>query len=618
MMMLIPLLLCLLLCGCGQNMPPAETTLPDPAAFQQENLQASETALTLKYGDALQVYPLSIRKVQGMRAMDDGLLVFSGCGSTTLTRLEGDALAPAAKITIEFELDPHDPSLQLFEDALSYFDPVTRETVVLNEALEEITRIAAVDQMVGSPLLSIDRRTIYYCTSTAIRAWDLETGIHRCVKELSYEEQALTGLHSNDTVLQCRILDNSVEHTLFLSSETGQLLQKLDGNATLRTQGEHYYASFVSGTVQSLVFGEGSSRPQELQPEVLNANCTFLPEQNAAVTVTDEASGENQLDYYALDSGIRMASLSLDALHIPTDITASGNDSIYILIYDPEYDCDVILRWDVTADTDAVSTMSYTGTYYTAESPDHTALAQCQAYAAQIGSKHGVEILVWKDAVAVQPWDYVFELEYHPRVIMKELALLEQRLDAYPEGFLADTASHFSGLKICLVGQITGSPESGSLNTATGIQFFDDADAYVAIAVGEHAAQALYHELFHVMETHIFNESTAFDQWEKLNPAGFAYDYDYTANATRDSGIFLNGEHRAFVDTYSMSYPKEDRARIMEYAILPGNEYLFHSEAMQAKLKALCQGIRDAYGLEKSEERFIWEQYLEKPLAYTK
>ena len=118
------------------------------------------------------------------------------------------------------------------------------------------------------------------------------------------------------------------------------------------------------------------------------------------------------------------------------------------------------------------------------------------------------------------------------------------------------------------------------------------------------------------METHILNESIAFDQWNALNPSGFEYDYDYQANAQRDAGVYLRGENKAFIDTYSMSFPKEDRARIMEYAMLPGNQELFRSEILQKKLLTLCQGIREAYGLKKSEEVFVWEQYLEKSLAY--
>jgi hypothetical protein len=66
-----------------------------------------------------------------------------------------------------------------------------------------------------------------------------------------------------------------------------------------------------------------------------------------------------------------------------------------------------------------------------------------------------------------------------------------------------------------------------------------------------------------------------------------------------------------------MSFPKEDRARIMEYAMLPGNEGMFRASVMQAKLKKLCLGIREAFELEDAPEVFLWEQYLDRPLGPT-
>jgi len=133
----------------------------------------------------------------------------------------------------------------------------------------------------------------------------------------------------------------------------------------------------------------------------------------------------------------------------------------------------------------------------------------------------------------------------------------------------------------------------------------------VVIAVGKYSEQALYHELYHVMETHILTESTALDQWNSLNPPGFTYDNGY--HSDRDSGIYLQGDSRAFVDTYSMSFPKEDRARILEYAMLPDNRDLFSSEIMQEKLTAICRGIREAYRLKEYEKPLLWEQYLQQP-----
>jgi len=65
-----------------------------------------------------------------------------------------------------------------------------------------------------------------------------------------------------------------------------------------------------------------------------------------------------------------------------------------------------------------------------------------------------------------------------------------------------------------------------------------------------------------------------------------------------------------------MSFPSEDRARIFYYAMTEGNEELFTSSTLQAKLKTLCEGIREAYGWQKESQVFPWEQYLEQSLAY--
>lgn len=620
------LLVGLLLCGCASEASASSATIPatqsptTASPTQPVGLYDAVSALETAYRGALRAYPLTFPDVYGMRAMGDGLLIFSGTETTTLTLLSGETLYVAASLPLDFFLSTADPSLQIGNGELSYYDPLTCQSVVLDASLKAVTHIAAPEDLMGSPILSADRNTLYYCTSNAIRAWDLETGIRRCVKEITYPEQAVTGLYSSDMVLKCSVWDSGQERTLLLSTETGRLLYERDGDMSLCTHDGRYYVSFPTGMVQALLFGEEEVAPQALTPAVLTASGIFLEEQNAAVTICTPSDGEVQLDYYVLETGLRRSTLSLQSKYRPTAVEDTADGGLYILIYDGDYGCDTIYRWDVSDGSALLvnDTGDYTGEYYTALEPDLSGIARCQAYAAQIGSKYGIEVLIWEDAVAVQPWDYNFEVEYLVPVIQQELELLDQRLAQYPEGVLTATASHFTSLKLCLVRQLTGSAESGSLDTATGLQFLDGTDAYIVLAAGAFSEQALYHELFHVMETHILNESIAFDQWDTLNPSGFAYDYDYRTNAQRDSGVYLEGENRAFVDTYSMSFPKEDRARIMEYAMLSGNEALFQSPIMQAKLLTLCQGIREAYGLKKSEDTFLWEQYLSKSLAYKK
>ena len=79
---------------------------------------------------------------------------------------------------------------------------MNRQTVVLDASLREITHIPVPEDLEGTPLLSRDRETLYYCTKAGVRAWNLETGIRRVIKEAGFAQQSVTGLHLNDTVLQ--------------------------------------------------------------------------------------------------------------------------------------------------------------------------------------------------------------------------------------------------------------------------------------------------------------------------------------------------------------------------------------------------------------------------------
>ena len=614
------LLLMFLLCGCTREIS-GEPTQPVQTQPTQESTAPGYyhpgSAMEQSSGGAVRSYPLMDSEARGLLCWEEGLLLLSGEENTTLTLLMEEDLHPVAQRTLNCSLSPEDKSLQLWEGGLSYYDQAARQTVVLDERLREVSHIAAPEDLAGIPILSRDCGTLYYCTSTALRAWDLETGIRRQVKQTALPEQTLSGLYEAAGILSLTYQEDDQVQTLFLSAETGRQLGALSGSPRVSIFGELCYLTYPTGMTWAMAWGqtqEGISTA--LTPVDLSASCVFLPEIHGAVTLSTPAGGGTQLEYYDLETGRRHSALYLSWEGTPAAVTCIPGDGIYLLADDPEHGCMSIFRWEISPDNAlAVSdSRCYTGPFYTAENPDYDGLAQCQEKARQIGDAFGIRVLIWEDPLAVQPWDYDFTAEYLVPVLNQELDLLEQRLSNFPEGFLEQTASHFTGLTISLVRSLNGSAESGSLDTATGIQYFDEEHAYLALAVGKTSERALYHELFHVMETHILNESIAFDQWDSLNPAGFSYDYDYIANEGRQAGVYLEGENRAFIDTYSMSYPKEDRARIMEYAMTPGNEDLFRSETMQKKLLALCQGIREAYGLEKSPEAYLWEQYLEKPL----
>lgn len=605
-------LLCLLLCGCARQASPAlSETVPEATAVSvMADLYDPNHPIEKEYPGLVRAYPLTLGQVQGIRIMGNDVLVLSGQSNTTLTLFTGDALLETARLELDFPLQEDDSSLQIHHNGISFFDPQQQQTILLDHRLQEIRRIAAPDRLSGKPILAADGKTLYYCTGWSVAAWDLSSGIRRTVKELSYENQELTAIHLDGQVLECTIRDNGTATKIFLSADQGLEMGALPEGAMLNTGQSQYFAAVTSGYQTLLIFGEKQSFPQLLLPDQLWKQQFYLPEDHAAVIVSPAEAGFH-LDYYELSTGILRSSLTLETTQIPKNIVNSKGHSVYILAEDTQEDSDILYRWDVLRQQpDPSNVISYKTAYHSPENPDLEALEACRDYAKVISKKYGITVRVWEDAVCVQPWDYRFQPETLAPVLEKELKLLDNRLAQYPESVLQQTKSHFTGLTICLVRQITGTGEDRSLKSATGIQFFQDNEAYVVITTGKHSQQALYHELYHVMETHILTESTALDQWEALNPAGFTY-----GSVQQDAEVYLRGQTRAFVDRYSMSAMKEDRARVLENAMLEGKQEVFRSEYMQRKLTALCTGIREAYHLNNTVEVLPWEQYLVNSLV---
>lgn len=619
---LLPLLLaCLMLSGCISNAA-AENTSPilpsgeAPVRFTEEaGLYDPDSAVEAVTRGAVRAHPLYRGEGVGMRVFGEGLLIFTGEEVTALTLLSGEDLFVTATASLDILLPSHDASLRFHEGALSYFDPIRRETVILDEALDQVSCIRAPEDLSGSPILSRDQKKLYYCGSSAVWVWDLEAGIRRQIRQMPGLTPAIAGLYLDDTVLSCRVQGEEGVHTLFLDCETGQQLENVDTDIALHTNGNRYYAVLSAGCSQTLLFGESGAEPQALVPGDITADCFFLAQRHGAATVSAAEAGSITLEYYDLRTGRCSARLTLPTAHAPTDLVCGTDGAVYFLIYDRGYGCDTLYRWDPERSSVCESAF-YTGTYYTEENPDLAGLAVCQELARQLSDKYGIRILIYEDAVAAQPWDYTLEKEYLVPVILHELEQLDIRLSHYPEGFLPTLAGRFEGLTLCLVRSITGATESGSLDYAAGLQFWEGYAATVCITAGTTSEQALYHELCHLIDTVVLTQSNAYDQWNRLNPEGFSYDHDYAANQNRDGSRYLQEETRSFIDTYSMSFEKEDRARIMEYAMTPGHEDLFQSPYTQAKLRQLCLGIREAFGLTKSSEDFLWEQYLHVPLAY--
>lgn len=612
---LCAILACLLLTGCADQQPESTETVPVVTEAPAEPAGSYEpgSALELATGGAVREYPQNLGEIWAVRTMGEDVLVFSGYSSTILTRLTGENLYPVAEKKLDIFISADAPSLRITEDRVIYYDYSNRELVWLDESLQEISRLAMPEDIQGDPLLTRDQSKFYYCTHEGLRTMDLTTGISRLVKEMWFPNQFAEDLLMEDSIVRVAVMDEEGwMETLFLDAETGAMQGGMPDDVVLTSGGDWFYAFWPEGVLTQMIFGN-EREVFQLHPRDYRDSGFFLPESHSAVVSHRE--GENlTLEYYDLSTGRLVSALELRDHH-PSSFVETESGMLYFLTYREE-SYPVICRWDVTAlptgDAD-----SYVGDWYTMDAPDEAGLEECRQYAKRLGQQHGLEIRIGLDAVEVRPSDYDPVPEYQVPVIWDALVQLEEMLANYPAGFFETALSDLedSSLTICLVRTLWGNPQSGSLTEAAGIQYWVDNHSYVALTLGETFRSSFYHEMYHALEPRLLSNSKACYRWDELNPKGFEYDYDYVANQNRDGSAYLEESTRSFIDTYSMSFPKEDRARVMEYACMAGNEHYFISSAMQNKLRTLCEGFREAYGLEDYGQPLLWEQYLENPIT---
>lgn len=614
----------LVLCGCAQEPPEASTSpedttppesstppatepeappRPDFGLYQPDSVTETQTSGSVRY------FPLNGTNYYAVEPMGDGLLLFSGEDTTTLTLLREEA--DPVTVTLECYLYP-DCTMRIFEDGVYYFDNRSAQLVVLNGGLQEVTRTTMPADLVGTPALSGDGKMAYYFSTSALRCFELDTGISRLLRGSTFAVQEVWDIHFDDAVLECFILDGGKNLCQYISTQTGELLAEYETVPELKSAGSAYFAKYFEGSQSLYLVGDRGATPQCL--DLAQSEDTFKPllELGGMLTYEQDKYGV-ALYFYDLTRGQCAAKTQLYGAemfgHTRAD-EASG--LIWMLAYDSIAQQQALYCWD-TALSPTGDETSYLTPYYTEQEPDREGLALIAAQAKAIGDKYSVRIRVWEEAGKVQPDDYTFETEYLVSAYEEYLPVLEKALSAFPDGFLEKLgkASKNGILTISLVRQLYGNNALGSLTTASGVHFFHDGSGYIAMTMGEDKAeQNLFHEIFHAIDSYVMAECVVYDNWPDLNPDGFIYNYNYVSNEYREDYQYLEDENRVFIDMYSMSFPKEDRARIFEYAMMEGNESYFQSGIMQIKLKTLCKGIREAFNLKKYSKPLRWEQYL--------
>lgn len=584
-MKFLALLLALLLAGCAaQPTPTTETTAADALYTPGHRLETQTSGM-------MQVFPTETSGFCRIWAMGEDVLL-SGDGK--LTCLSGASLTPGSTRQA-------DTVLQTGSDGVWLFDGSAVQ--ILDGSFALLQTVSIPDEVLGVPGLEGSR--LYYLSEGCLKVLDLSTGLSSLLRD----NMAFT-----DGTVQC-LGDLLLLH---LTDEDGigkkLLVSAADGSTQYPSLAVTDACRFETGLGILLEDGQvlllpDSDGAQKLTLEEGEQMVGFLPEIGGLITCRNDTAGLT-LRLYTLLQGILRSSVLLPEVDLVGTGCVSADGTLYISAHSTQETAWWILRWNYEA-FPPVSEDSCLEPYYTRDFPDVQGQSSCETLARELGAQYGISVLLFDEAAACAPWDYAFTAEYRVDKTNWALEDLKATLEAFPEGFLTKLRQDWEDLTVCIVDTIQGTAESGSLDSAEGLQFQNGSHFYIALAPKEEDSlkHTLFHEFSHLIDNRVLTKTGAYDNWNDLNPQDFAYSLDLNADMTPYKAL-LTGPDRVFIDNYAMTFPAEDRARIFECACTSGNEEDFVSPILQAKLQRICTGIRQAFDLEDAPERFLWEQYL--------
>lgn len=206
--------------------------------------------------------------------------------------------------------------------------------------------------------------------------------------------------------------------------------------------------------------------------------------------------------------------------------------------------------------------------------------------------------------------------------ITEFINLLSGMLARYPQGYFRTlTSENLDAIELLCA---SGLPPAQSDSIASAAAFTAGAgnSIYVVfdMSYSDSIEGTLAHELLHVMEDTVNLRSIdgprAFPDWDSLNPPDFTYYETYVDDEGYDIGTGeltwsdeYDNENIWFVDTYSKTYGKEDRARVFENLFM-NNDWYFESPHLYAKAEHLCAMLREYFPEWYADGAPVWEAAL--------
>lgn len=269
--------------------------------------------------------------------------------------------------------------------------------------------------------------------------------------------------------------------------------------------------------------------------------------------------------------------------------------------------------WDINVPTQGEDLALTAWSDGTTVAPGTAVDASLYERAARMSEEYGVVIRIADQCATV--FDS-FESTHLTEEYWVEYALdnLEEALGSYPEGFFDQLRfDSVRYVEIQLVGSLTAIDDEWK--TASYSAFASQQHEKYLVVMDSYQATTnnYYHEFSHIIDKKLswdaYCRSDALyseEHWRSLSPDHANYSYTYTDWPD----ISTDDLTSYFVDSYSRTYPTEDRARIMEYAMMDWFYGWENSAGIREKLDYYCRCIRDCFDTETWPEVTLWEQPL--------
>ena len=327
-----------------------------------------------------------------------------------------------------------------------------------------------------------------------------------------------------------------------------------------------------------------------------------------------DASGRNLTLYETDGSFLSQCSLPQNSNAVDgSDFVWSGYWEGYFFADYMDDSCRLMF-WDVFADTEGEN-LQMTPAEQT-QQPQMVPEQQLYERAEELSARFGVDIRI-AEQCALDYSSYDAYAIMDPVFIREALDLLEECLSMYPEGF-------FRQLTFGTIGTVRFEL-AGGLTTKDGIDnhppsvggFAQNLGSYYLIALDGYTLmkQTVFHEVSHVIDARLkwdsmIREDALYseDAWLALQPEGFHYAMSYTEIPAE---LLHFTESGYFITDYSLTYPTEDRATLMEAAM---SNFTWNFEAgsgTRRKLQYYADCIRNCFDTEGWPQTTLWEQVLQ-------